>query len=170
MNDVNYNIKYGEWTSVPAKLQYCVENSLLLHGSRISSIDVLRAGERPICATNIPVLAIMHAIMPDETFLPLSDREIWVVENSGPGSLDFRIRATKGFIKKAGPGSVYVVEPGSFQQGKTKFEYVAFSSVRPVARIDVGPSDLTYKIGRLPKKLSDYYRSELARQADILPW
>ena len=170
MNDVNYNIKCGEWPSVLAKLQYCVENGLLLHGSRITSIGVLRAGERPICATNIPVLAIMHAIMPDETFLPLSDREIWVVENSGPGSLDFRIRATKGFIKKAGLGSVYVVEPGSFQQGKTKFEYVAFNPVRPVARIDVGPSDLTYKIGRLPKKLSDYYRSELARQADILPW
>lgn len=170
MNDVNYNIKYKEWSSVLAKLQYCVENGLLLHGSRITSIDVLRAGERPICATNIPVLAIMHAIMPDENYLPLSEREIWVIENPSPASQDFRIRATKGFIKKAGPGSVYVVESGSFQQGKTKFEYVAFNPVRPVARIDVGPSDLTYKIGRLPKKLSDYYRSELARQADILPW
>ena len=170
MNDVNYNIKYGEWTSVLAKLQYCVENDLLLHGSHLSSIDVLRAGERPICATNIPVLAMMYAIRPDETFLPLSKSEIWVIENPSPASQDFRIRATKGFIKKAGKGSVYVVEPGPFRQGKNKFEYVAFHPVKPTARIDVEPSDLTYKIGRLPKKLSDYYRSEIVRQDDVLPW
>jgi hypothetical protein len=73
-------------------------------------------------------------------------------------------------MKKAGPGSVYVVEPGQFQKGKANFEYVAFSPVRPVARVDVVPSDLPNRVGRLPKRLRDYYRSELVRQNAILLW
>ena len=170
MNDVNYNIKYGEWASVFAQLQYCVENGLLLHGSRLSSIDVLRAGERPICATDSPVLSMMYAIRPDETFLSPSDREIWAVEYLGQDPHDFRVRATKGFFKKTGSGSVYVVEPGQFRHGKAKFEYVSFSPVKPVARIDVVPSDLPCRIERLPRKLADYYRSELDRQDAVLPW
>lgn len=154
--------------SVFAQLQRCVEKGLLLHGSRITSINVLKAGKRPICATNVPAIAMMYAIRPDETFLQISDGEIWTIEN--PGSRDFRIRATKGFMKKAGPGSVYVVEPGQFHNGKNSFEFVAFSPVKPVARIDVVPSDLPYKIERLSRRLRDYYRSELVRQSAILPW
>jgi len=164
----NSNVLLEE--SVFAQLQRCVEKGLLLHGSRITSINILRAGERPICATNVPAIAMMYAIRPDETFLPPSGWEIWAVENLGPGSRDFRIRATKGFMKKAGSGSVYVVEPGQFQKGKANFEFVAFSPVRPVERVDVVPSDLPYKIDRLSRRLRDYYRSELVRQDDILLW
>jgi hypothetical protein len=72
MNDSNVLLE----ESVFAQLQRCVEKGLLLHGSRITSIDVLRAGERPICATNVPAIAMMYAIRPDETFLPPSDWEI----------------------------------------------------------------------------------------------
>jgi hypothetical protein len=170
LHNIIYNIQYGEWPSVFARLQYCVDNGFLLHGSHLSSIDVLRAGERPICATKVPILAMMFAIRPDESQLPLSEREIWAVENPTPFSQGVKIKATKGFIRKAGCGSVYVVEAGPFRQGKDELEYVSFNPVKPVARIDVGPEDLPCPIKRLPKKLSDYYRSELVRQNNILPW
>jgi len=49
-------------------------------------------------------------------------------------------------------------------------EYVAFSPVRPVARIDVETSDLPCKVGRLSKKMADYYRAVLVRQSKIFPW
>jgi len=168
LNNIIYNIQYGEWPSVFARLQYCVDNGFLLHGSYLSSIDVLRVGERPICSTDNPALAMMYAIRPDETFVPLSEREIWAVENQPSQSP--KICATMGFLKKAGPGTVYVVEPDQFRQGKIIGEYVAFSPVRPIARIDVEPSDLPCKVGRLSKKMADYYRAVLARQSEIFPW
>ena len=167
-NNIVNNIIHGEWPTVLARLQYCIENGLLLHGSPFSSIDILRVGLRPICATNSPALAMMYAIRPNDTFVPLSKREIWAVENQP--SQNPKIWATKHFLKKAGPGTIYVVEPDQFRQGKIIGEYVAFSPVRPVARIDVEPSDLPCKVGRLSKKMADYYRAVLVRQSEIFPW
>ena len=113
---------------------------------------------------------MMYAIRPDESLLAIKEREIWVLEIPTLNSQALKIRATKGFMKKARSGTVYVVEPGPFRQGKDKWEYVTFNSVRPIARIDVTPSDLPCPIRRLPKYLSDYYRSELVRQNETLPW
>jgi len=167
-DEIVHNIKCGDWPTVLARLQFCIENGLLLHGSPFSSIDILRVGLRPICATNVPALAMMYAIRPNGTFMPLSKQEIWAVENQH--SQGSKIWATKHFLKKAGPGTIYVVEPDQFRHGKIIGEYVAFSPVRPVTRIDVETSDLPCKVGRLSKKMADYYRAVLVRQSEIFPW
>ena len=178
-DEIVQNIKCGDWPTVLDRLQYCVENGLLLHGSSLSSIDVLRGkGKRPVCATNIPTMAILYAIMPDDHLLPISERELVVasrrkiVVEENPFSLleVWEIKAPDGFAKKLGNGSVYVVESGPFRQGKDKSEYVTFEPVRPIARIDMEPDDLPCQVERLPKLVSDHMRAEILRKKDTMPW
>jgi hypothetical protein len=138
--------------TVSAQIQYCVDAGYLLHGSPQGDIDVLRARkDKPCCATNIPIAAMMYGMSPRIENPPQPPGGEFFYLEFLPFFRVPKVKATDGWLKVAGRGYVYVVESEGFRRGKDASEYVSFEPVKPIARIEAMLSDLPCKIERISK-------------------
>lgn len=140
-------IQDGHMTIID-RLQFCADNGFLLHGSPTKGIEILRGNrDRPLCATQIPIYAMMYATMRQSRGLGNADllkddffyAEWWPPFNPNPIPT---IKATPGLIENLVEGSVYVLEGNKFERAKLGVEFIAHDQLPPIATINISPSDV----------------------------
>lgn len=141
-----HTINDGSFPTTIDRLQYCTMNGYLLHGSPNKGLSYLRGNrERPLCATQTPLYAMMYATTPTlHANVSIWDADFFFCEwwppfNPNPIPT---IKATPSLIQNLAPGCIYVLESDKFKQGKHGVEFIAHEPITPIATIDISPSDV----------------------------
>ena len=136
----------GQFPTTIGRLQYCADNGFLLHGSPTKGLSYLRGSrERPLCATQIPLYAMMYATTPTlHANVTIWDADFFYAEwwpplNPNPTPT---IKATPSLISNLAEGTIYVLESDKFKVGKHGVEFIAHEPITPIATIDIFPSDV----------------------------